>query len=272
MSPNGRRLRERPASFGVEDHTHNVRVGAPWHFSFEETFNRADNAMGSVVDWLITLEAKRTDGGSFGDRLLGQAMNREQRDGLSECLASLVVRSPAMRNRIRRGVEHYRQRFGIADYEADKTLVAMNMRPLLDGFTRRLAQTGKFAVLFSEEREFTFGDGFLQSFPTNVPVYGGPKCIVPFTPTIAVLYCSPSQYMSNSLLATMRVNRSEVDHLNRLVQIYACECIFYRRDEPRLHQEFSDARHYELQHHSEPWSDALIDALAGFADKPAQAA
>ena len=46
----------------------------------------------------------------------------------------------------------------------------MNMRPLLDGFTRRLAQTWKFAVLLSEERDFIFGDGFFQSFPTTVLV------------------------------------------------------------------------------------------------------
>lgn len=228
--------------------------------------------MGTIVDWLITLEAKRASAGPFGGRLLAQAMDRKQKEGLSECLASLVVRSPAMRNRIRRGAAYYRQKFRIDDYEPDKSLIALNMRPLLDGFTRCLAHTGKFAVLFSKEREFIFGDRFLQNFPTMVPVYGGPKCIVPPTTTIAVLYCSPSQHKSNSLLATMRLNRSEVDHLNRLVQVYACDCIFYRRDEPILHQEFKDGRHYELRYHSEPWSDAFIDAVARFAGALAQAA
>lgn len=165
-------------------------------------------------------------------------------------------------------MEHARQKFDINEPEPDKTLIAMNMRPLLDGFTRRLAQTGKFAVLLSEEREFIFGDGFFQSFPTTVPIYGGPRCIAPLTPTIAVLYASPVRYISNTCLVTMRVTAPEVDHLNRFVQIYACECIFFRHDEPTLHQEFLDARHHELEHHREPWSDALIEALSGFSEKP----
>lgn len=58
-------------------------------------------------------------------------MNNEQREGLSECLASLIVGSLAMRNRIRRNIEYYRERFGIADTEADKSLMVMNM-PMLD--------------------------------------------------------------------------------------------------------------------------------------------
>jgi hypothetical protein len=80
-------------------------------------------------------------------------------------------------------------------------------------------------VLLSEERDFIFGDGFFQSFPTTVLVYTEPRCIVPLTPTIAVPYASPLQYISNSSLATMRMTADEVHHLNRLVQIYARECI-----------------------------------------------
>jgi Protein of unknown function (DUF4238) len=272
LSPDGRILRERPASFGFEKHTHNIRIGTPWNSSFEAAFGRADSAMSSVVDWLITLEALVTNSTIFAERLLGHAITTDQTEWLAECLASLIVRSPALRNRIRNGVEYHRKEFGLADYQADKSLVALNMRPMLSSFAHHIKLTGKFAVLFSEDHEFIFGDGFLQSFPTVVPIYNRPKCIIPLTPAMSVLFCSPSRYASTTRLATLRLRRDEVDHCNRLVQVYSCDRIFFRNDAPARCQELIDARHYELRYHSEPWSDELIKALAAFHGCPAKAA
>lgn len=264
ISPDGRVVRERPSSFGFEKHTHNIRLGAPWDSSFEQDFAQADSAMSSMIDWLITLEAKDVNLSPFMDRFLGQTVTTQQTEWMSECLASLVVRSPAMRHRIRQGLEGHRKNFGLVDYEADKSLIAANMRPLLRSFAHHMQVTGKFAVLFSEDREFIFGDGFFQSFPTVVPGCHGCKCIIPLTPTISVLYCSPSRYASTTRLATIRLLRDEVVHCNRLVQIYSCDRIFYRNDRPDLLKEYADTRHHLLRYHSEPWSDAIIDALAAF--------
>jgi hypothetical protein len=264
LSPDGRVLRERPASFGFDKHTHNIRLGAPWNSSFEAMFGRADSDMSLLIDWLITLEARVTNSTVFAHRMLGHAMTTQRTEWLAACLASLVVRSPAMRHRIRQGVEYRRKEFGLVDYSADTSLVAANMRPMFPSFANHINGTGKFAVLYSEGSEFTFGDGFLQSFPTVVPVFSGPKCIIPLTPTICVLYCSPSRYASTTRLATIRLRREEVDHCNRLVQVYSCDRVFFRNDAPARYQEFIDARHYELQYHSESWSDQLIDALAAF--------
>lgn len=272
ISPDGRVVRERPSSFGFDKHTHNIRFGAPWNYSFEDNFGQADTVMSALIDWLITLEAKHADRGDLADRFLGYSISTQQTGWLAECLASLVVRSPAMRHRIGQGVEYHRRNFGLVDYEADKSLIAANMRPLLRSFSHHIRATGKFAVLFTEDREFIFGDGFLQSFPTIVPVYNGPKCIIPLTPAMSVLYCSPSRYASTTRLATVRLSRDEVAHCNRLIQVYSCDRVFFRTDTPDRIKEFADARHYELKYHSEPWSDALIEALAGFHGHPAEAA
>ncbi len=272
ISPNGRVVRERPSSFGFDKHTHNIRIGAPWSYSFEDSFGQADTAMSALVDWLITLEAKESDRREFACRFLGYSISTQQTGWLAECLASLVVRSPAMRHRIRQGVEYYRKRFGLVDYEADKSLIAANMRPLLRSFSDHIRATGKFAVLFTEDREFIFGDGFLQSFPTVVPVCNRPKCIIPLTPAISVLYCSPSSYASTTRLATIRLSRDEVAHCNRLVQVYSHDRVLFRTDTPERLKQFADDRHHEFKYHSEPWSDALIKALAEFHGCPAEAA
>lgn len=272
LSPGGVVLRERPASFGIEKHAHNIRIGGSWNSSFEADFGGADSAMSHLVDWLITLEARETNSSVFADRLLGHILSTQQTEWLADCLASLLVRSPAMRHRIRQGVEYHRKEFGLLDYQADTSLIAANMRPMLRSFTNHIKATGKFAVLFTEDREFIFGDGFLQSFPTVVPVYNGPKCIIPLTPAMSVLYCSPSRYASTTRIATVRLRRDEVDYCNWLVQIYACDRLFYRSDAPARSQEFIDARHYELRYHSEPWSDELINTLAAFHGRPAKAA
>jgi hypothetical protein len=272
LSPDGRILRERPASFGFDKHTHNIRFGGPWNSSFEPSFNKADSAISSLIDWLITLEAGNSNSSAFADRLLGHVMSTQQTEWLAECLASLVIRSPAMRHRIRQGVEFYRKEFGITDYQADKTLIAANMRPMLQSFAHHIKVTGKFAVLFAEDCEFIFGDGFLQSFPTRVPAYCRPKCIIPLTPAMSVLYCSPPSYASTTRLAAIRLHRDEVIHCNRLVQVYSCDRIFFRNDAPARLREFIDARHYDLQDHSEPWTDQLIEALAAFHGDPAKAA
>lgn len=79
--------------------------------------------MSALIDWLIALEAKDAESSEFACRLLEYAISLQQTKRLGECLASLVVRSPAMRERIRGGVEYGRKRFGIADCEADKSLV-----------------------------------------------------------------------------------------------------------------------------------------------------
>lgn len=261
-SPDDELRTERPEVFGVDKHTHNIRIGGPWNSSFESIFDNADAAIVPLINWLIPLEAKTINSNRLHERFQGQTLDPEKIEWLSSVLASLIVRSPALRDRIRRGVEWYRNE--PSGLKADKTLIALNMRPLFEAFKNKIAVTGKFAVLFSPDREFIFGDGFFQSFPTVAPVHNNPKCIIPLTPAISVLYCSPSRYFSPPRLVTIRLTSSEVDHLNRLVQVYSNDRIFYRNEPPTLYPEFALNAHRELQYHSEPWTDAFIDALATF--------
>lgn len=258
-----------PWTFGHDKHSHNIRFGGPWNSSFESMYGKADNSAGTIIDWLSTLDARRENfRGGFSERMLAQPMTRERRGLLAEVLASLIVRSPLMRHRIARGVEGARDAFPSLDITADTSIVAANMRPLLVAFTRRMLVSGKFAVLMSEDRELLFGDGFFSTFPTNGHVSGFHRCIIPMTPSMAILYTSPFQYVSNCEVATIMLRNDEVDFLNHLVQVYSRDRIFYRSDRPVIHDAFLARQHMQLTGHSDPDLDCLFAAVADFADRP----
>jgi len=262
---NGDAVTEAPWTFGHDKHSHNLRFGGPWNSSFEPIFKRADDCMGEVVDWLMTLEAKRiARPRSFSERMLAQPMTTEHRSMLAEILASLITRSPLMRHRIGRRVKSSREHFPTADIKADTTTIAHNMRPLLAAFTNRMSVTGKFALLFSEDRELIFGDGFFSTFPTNGHAASNARCIVPLTPSMAVLYTSPFRYVSNCDLVTMTLRDEEVEFLNLLVQVYSREKLFYRRDRPHIHESFAARQHMLLEEPGDPELNALFAAVAEF--------
>lgn len=265
----GKAVTGAPWTFGHDKHTHNIRFSGPWNSSFESMYGKADNSAGTIIDWLSTLDARRENcSGGFSERLLAQPMTRERRGLLAEVLASLIVRSPLMRHRIARRVEGARDAFPSLDITADTSIVAANMQPLLAAFTRRMQVTGKFAVLLSEDRELIFGDGFFSTFPTNGHVSGFHRCIIPITPSMAVLYTSPFRYVSNCELATMMLRSDEVDFLNLLVQVYSRDRIFYRSDRPVIHDAFMARQHMQLTGHSNAELDWLFRAVADFADRP----
>lgn len=265
----GKEVAGAPWTFGHDKHSHNIRFGGPWNSSFESMYGNADSSAAAVIDWLSTLEAKRTNFSSgFSERLLAHAMMRERRMLLAELLASLIVRSPLMRHRIARCVEARRDAFPSSNSIVNTSLVAVNMRPLLAAFMSRMLVTGKFAVLLSEDRELIFGDGFFSTFPTNGHGTGIHRCIIPMTPSMAVLYTSPLQYVSKCELATIVLRNNEVEFLNLLVQVYSGDRIFYRSDRPVIHDAFLARQHMQITGHSNPELDCMFAAVEEFADRP----
>ncbi|HML28911.1 MAG TPA: hypothetical protein PKE16_08745 [Hyphomicrobium sp.] len=271
LMPDGQRQTSIPRGFGYDKHSHNLRFGGPWNSSFEDDFSTADNAMGALVDWLITLEAQRERRPlALAERLNTQAMTRDERAMLSECVASLVVRSPLMRHRIDRQVMGGRERLpnpfpekveAKADYQ---TILGSNLKPLLANFSHRMRVTGKFCLLMSEDRELIFGDGFYNNFPSSAYVAVALRCIVPLTPTLAMLYTAPSECVPVPELSAIVLRRDEVDFLNLLVQVYSCERLFYRFEKPRVDQAYAGRQHMGLTHHQHPWLEVLFEAVADF--------
>jgi hypothetical protein len=263
--PDGRIVRAPHGNFGAITNAHHMKMGGPWSSTFEPTFNRADNEMGDLIEWLLGLDSSIADpNGEVGPRILAQPLPADRQHQLARCMASLVARSPRTRNAIRLTTEHYRKGYGLEDFRADKTLIALNQRGLYDAYRKRLENTGRWAVLFSDSLEFSFGDGFLHNFPASADLMHTVKCVLPLTPTITLIYMNPMSYPSEPKLVTMRLDDREIDFFNRTVQVYSKDFIFFRSQRPEPISAFTAGRFYEYKYHKDKWLDWLLDELSQY--------
>ena len=263
----GKKVSSPRSNFGAIGNAHHIKFGEnnPWNSTFEPVFDRADTEFPDLANWLMTLEANTTSPNApFQDRFMAQALSRERRRQVAAGLSSLIVRSPRSRNNIRLTVEYYLQRFGVERDHIDKTLIAGNMRANHQAFTEAIDGGGKFVVLISDASEFIWGDGFLHNFPTNSDRPLSPRCVVPILPTVTVLFVQPTMYRTQSELLTIRLSKNEVAFFNKIVQIYSCEHVFFRNDEPQMIEEFSRHEHLKFINHAHKDLDRLVECAVGF--------
>lgn len=262
ISSDGELLASQPKSFGGIRNDNNVRIGGGWDFSFESTFNKADDAFATVIPWLYTLSCSTpAKDARFEERLSKVEVTDDQQAILAECLASLIARSPNLRQRVRLTAAYYQRDFGLRD-PTDERLVGLNSQHAQESIASAMARRGKFVVLWAGDREFIFGDGFLHniSMPNNPPL--SPRCLIPLTPGLAVFYSKPLQYRSYPQAFSLNLTRDEVDFVNNTVQIYSKRYLFFRDIYPVLTSEFTCNEHREFEYHKHPWIDALEQTMA----------
>lgn len=263
ITPNDEVERCTPKAFGSTRNAHHIRFGnklSPWHESFERSFDSAENNFHKLVDWLETLDFD-FNGADISHRFIATDFSCEMKSIVSNCLSSLIVRSPCTMNRIRVSVESYRREFRISE-ELDKNIIAANMKHLHKFFESAIGGGGKFLVLSSGKNEFIFGDGFLHNFPTVVSSsIMSPRCIIPVTPTKAIMYLRPQSYRSNPELATVGLADGEVTAFNDAVQVYSKQFLFYRSLPPFIAQSFSRGEFLEYESHCEPRLAQIVDAF-----------
>lgn len=265
LRPGGEVTRSQHGSFGAITNAHAVKLGGPWDSTFEPQFNTADSEMTDVVSWLLTLETSHADAdGPMLPRILAQELADTRAQQLARTVASLVARSPRTRNGIRLTTEHYRGEFNLPDPTASKTLIALNQRGLYDAYLKSLEGNGRWAILFSDTAEFVFGDGFWHNFPSSADGLYSLKCVLPLTPTMAVVYQRPQRYPTEPRLVTLRMSATEVASLNELVQIYAKDFIFFRGHRPTVTPAFATGQFRQLKYHRHTCLDALLDDLAQY--------
>lgn len=268
IRPNGTVHRAPPGAFGAITNAHHLKRGGPWDSTFEPTFNEPDNEMAGFVQWLATLEASLASPDQpMVERILPQPLADERAAQIARVTASLLARSPSIRASIKRTTEHYRRGFGLADPTADKTLIAANQRGLYDAYRKRMLH-GRWAILFSDEREFIAGDGFLHNFPASRDALNsGLKLvlpILPILPTAMIVYMSPMQYPTEPRLVTLRLGAEEVERLNAITQVYASDFLFYRDDKPELSDAFQHGEHRQFRYHGHHRLDPLLDDLSQY--------
>jgi hypothetical protein len=256
-------------TFGQLRNAHRIKFSdeeSPWDESFEFIFRKADDSIPETVAMLSEADAPfRHEGAKeWRQRLAPQWHLQATRGEISELIASLVVRSPAVRNLIRVGVDDFWSRSGGPPpfSTAPDHLIAANQRPLLDCYAKALSERGKFVVLLSDHREFVFGDGMMNNFQSGLITPNNPRCLVPITPTIAVAYDCPSSYSQSADFVAARVSPNEVNELNWLTQVYSGKHLFYRSELPRDLTAFQLGKHQQVRYHRSPWLDALMREAA----------
>jgi hypothetical protein len=223
--------------------------------------------MSDFVSWIFSLEAPGAEADRPSlERITAQPLPDERRQQIARVTASLLARSPSIRNQIKLTTEFYRGRFGLEEPRADKSLIAANQQGLYDAYKRHMAGSGRWAILFSDSKEFIAGDGFLHNFVASRDGRGsGKKLVLPLLPTAAIIYLLPmGGYPSEPRLVTMRVSPEEVAVLNSITQIYASDILFFRSEKPELTQPFLIGRHQELKYHQHAWLDGMLDDLSQY--------
>lgn len=265
IRPNGAVHRAPPGAFGAITNAHHIKMGGPWDSTFEPIFNQPDNEMAALVRWLATLEASLSaHERPMVERILAQPLPEECAARIARVTASLLARSPNIRASIRLTTESFRRDFGMVDPTADKTLIAANQRGLYDAYRKRMMR-GRWAILFSDEKEFIAGDGFLHNFPASQDALNsGLKLALPILPTATIVYMSPMQYPTEPRLVTLRLGADEVDRLNAITQVYASDFLFYREHKPVLTEAFLHGEHRQFQYHGHHWLDPLLDNLSQY--------
>lgn len=262
----GEEFSAKPGSFGAINHAHSELRGTPWASTFEHIFTQSDDDITAFPEWLTKIDSKNiSNHRPMVERIIPQTISKNEQQMLARITASLLARSPRVRYIIKSGNENFRRAQNWPDQTVDKSLVAANQKGLYDAYRRHMESSGRWGILFSDEKEFIAGDGFFHNFPTSqIYMHSGKKLILPILPTAAIIFMSPMSYPSEPKLVTLRLNSHEVETINKITQIYASDFIFFRNEKPNLTEDFKTGKYQEYEFHGDTWLDSLLDDLSQY--------
>lgn len=255
-----------PKNFGAITNAHHIKLNGPWAGSVEPLFDDADSALPALANKLETLSHIAKDNEPFEQRLVPHQIDAKDRALLGEGLASLLVRCPAHRNLLHVTTERYRGRTGDQVGKPDDTLIALNINQHYRQVIASLERGGKIVLLRSGGNEFIMGEGYLSTL-VGLTIQLQYHCLIPLTPTLAVLAFAPPRYRAEPAICTIGLTCEEVELVNKVTQIYSRSYIFFRRQMPDLIKEFTAREFRTVSHHSFEWLDSLMNAVAAFAPR-----
>jgi len=266
LRPSGEVRRAPPGAYGAITNAHRIKMGGPWDSSFESIFNEPDSQMADFIGWLSSLQTPPAGHDrAIVDRIAAQFLPPERLGQIARITASLLARSPRVRNEIRITTEYYRRRSGLKDPKASKTLIAANQSGLYDAYFHYMQSGGRWSILFTDGKEFIAGDGFFHNFPARQDgLNSGRKLVVPIIPTAAIVYLSPTNYPAEPKLVTLSLHAEEVSELNYTTQVYAKDFIFYRAQRPELFEDFKVGNYLKFKSNSHTTIDILFDHLSQY--------
>lgn len=237
------------AQWGVLKDAHNIKLApdSPWNSTFEGDFDAADGSFPKVVEWVSDLVEAHGSAKTIPNKSAYRWHEDDQPRliALSECIASLAVRSPSFRS----GFETLAESFGGAKTKQKKHVIASaNLAHKQTRVARSIQGRGKFVLIFTRASEFCFGDGFYaNTHSMDVSGMGG-RMLVPLTPQIALLFTQPSTYTAVPKVMTKEAKPAEVDAINYVTSVYAKKHLFFQHRTPPLVTEYEEAEHLRFKH------------------------
>ena len=269
LKPDGTIVPAPPKKFGAIGNGHYIKLSSnpenisPWDQNFEPIFNKADDGFPSVISHLQSLEREYiSNAKNLSDRFTPQDVSEIQIAQIVESVVSLAIRSPTQRETAVGVAEAIQGRGKLPERERN-AIIGLNMRNSQESAVSQIGTRGKFAILYSPEREFIFGDGFFHNIRSPVQYQvNNYKLLAPITPEISILYASPRQYMIEPRFFTFVLSPHETDILNEVVQIYSRRFLFYRNEKPNILPDYKEGTHKTFSDRNNP-VDNLILAIAG---------
>lgn len=266
LKPDGSCIRLPPATLGVIGNGHHIKMGngaesTPWDHSFERTFDKADSSFPSLVSWLEGLERRpMRDVKELKQRHMPQQADDDMLKLMTECAVSLAVRGP--RNREACVSLAVQLRGSIPSAERN-SLIGMNMRNSQRVLSDSIGSRAKFVAIYSEKKEFVFGDGFFHNVTIVQMAPSRPKMLVPITPNISIVVFRPGMFTLEPKLTTLVLEEEEVDRCNHAVQVYSRNAIYYRSQMPeQVDDAFRCATHQIYADPNNP-VDSLLNSIPG---------
>lgn len=265
VKPDGSCIRVAPKNLAVIVNGHHIKLGSqrndstPWDTSFEDVFDLADSNFPNVISWLESLDRQFMPDRELRDRFLAQCASDDQLRLLTECVVSLAVRSPMNREASVSLAQHLR---GPIPNPERNALVGLNMRRSQRLIADTVSGHGKYAVVFSNGREFIFGDGFFHNVRAVVNPPIAPKIFVPITPCVSVIVTRPTSFAVQPRISTIVVSDEEVDVCNHAIQVYSRQALYFRSHRPKVEDVFSCNEHLEYSRPDNP-IDNLIGSIPG---------
>jgi hypothetical protein len=271
IKPEGEVIRSPAKGFGLIRNGHHFKPDPegkpnPWDQSFECVFDTADRRFPEMIEWLCRLEYKHIPlRRARKEGMLPQNIDEERLATLVECIVSLVVRSPKFRES---GVALAENLRGPLQQRERNALISANIMHCQRHIADSIQTDGKFAVLFTNEREFVFGDGFYHNLHSQTQDGFGVRIVVPITPNVTIFYSRPNRYRQDPKLVSLLLTDQEVEFFNQTVQIYARNSLFYRNGKPDLHEEYKAAQH--LVYGERDPMDAWVQDFSGLDLEPSR--
>ena len=265
LNPDGSMIQQQNAmNYGAIHDGHTVKlsdVPTHWDVSFEDDFRNADSVFPKLLKLLQQLPYNEyRPQTEITDRFLGVAVPKEIILTIQECILSLVVRSPKYRNHLHQFNVAIHGRDGRTVEKTEKKLINLNLRHAFDNLRKSMGGRGKFALLFSK-KEFIFGDGFYSNLSSTSQIPPNAFALVPLLPNLAIIYHSPTSYVSDPQLVTIELNAEETKSINDATMIYSKNCVFYRSEQPDINVSFRAREHHSIDGFS-PYLNSFLETLA----------